>query len=235
VKQFLRQEENNGGENMVTGHFQEFEDEYLETLYNFHEKNPGKRVKNGELSTYLDVSPASVTEMIQRLSRNGFVDYIPYKGALLTESGIEHGQMIKRRHRLAEVLLTLLPFEGDVHETACVMEHAIDDDLEICLTNILGNPQFDPSGQKIPEPCDRIAEKLTGNSMVKPLAKMNNDEESEIILIMITASERTAIAQMGIAIGSKIIKKADSLFIDDSEILISEVFSKQIIVRCLDD
>jgi len=99
----------------------------------------------------------------------------------------------------------------------------------------LGNPQFDPSGQKIPEPCDRIAEKLTGNSMVKPLAKMNNDEESEIILIMITASERTAIAQMGISIGSKIIKKADSLFIDDSEILISEVFSKQIIVRCLDD
>lgn len=220
---------------MVTGHFQEFEDEYLETLYNFHEKNPGKRVKNGELSSYLDVSPASVTEMIQRLSRNGFVDYMPYKGALLTESGIEHGQMIKRRHRLAEVLLTLLPFEGDVHETACMMEHAIDDDLEICLTKILGDPQFDPSGQKIPEPCDRIAGRLTSNSMVKPLAKMNNDEEAEIILIMISASERTAIAQMGIAIDSKIIKKAGSLFIDGSEILISEVFSKQIIVRCLDD
>ena len=116
-----------------------------------------------------------------------------------------------------------------------MMEHAIDDDLEICLTKILGDPQFDPSGQKIPEPCDRIAGRLTSNSMVKPLAKMNNDEEAEIILIMISASERTAIAQMGIAIDSKIIKKAGSLFIDGSEILISEVFSKQIIVRCLDD
>lgn len=220
---------------MVTGHFQEFEDEYLETLYDFHEKNPGKRVKNGELSTYLDVSPASVTEMIQRLSRNGFVDYLPYKGALLTESGVEHGQMIKRRHRLAEVLLTLLPFEGNVHETACVMEHAIDDDLEICLTNILGNPQFDPSGQKIPAPCDRIAERLPSKSRVKPLAKMNDGDEAEILLIMISASERTAISQMGIAVGSKVIKKAGSLFIGDSEILVSDVFSKQIVVRCTDD
>ena len=97
------------------------------------------------------------------------------------------------------------------------------------------NWNFDPSGQKIPEPCDRIAEKLTGKSMVKPLAKMNDKEEAEIILIMISASERTAISQMGIAIGSKIIKKGGSLFIGDSEFLISEEFSKQIVVRCLDD
>ena len=114
-------------------------------------------------------------------------------------------------------------------------EHAIDDELEICLTKILGNPQFDPSGQKIPEPCDRIAEKLHGKSVVKPLAKLNDKEEAEIILIMISASDRTAIAQMGIAIGSKITKKAGSLFIEDSEILIAEEFSKQIVVRCLDD
>ena len=84
---------------MVTGHFQELEDEYLETLYDFHEKTPGIRVRNGDLAQYLDLSPASVTEMIQRLSRNGFVDYIPYKGALLTESGKKHGMMIKRMVR----------------------------------------------------------------------------------------------------------------------------------------
>ena len=35
---------------MVTGHFQEFEDEYLETLYEFNERKPGERVRNGELS-----------------------------------------------------------------------------------------------------------------------------------------------------------------------------------------
>ena len=53
---------------MGTGHFQEFEDEYLETLYEFHEKFPGQRVRNGDLAKYLDVSPASATEMVQRLA-----------------------------------------------------------------------------------------------------------------------------------------------------------------------
>ena len=56
------------------------------------------------------------------------MDYVPYKGASLTEKGLEHGMMMKRRHRLAEVLLTLLPFEGNVHETACRLEHAFNDD-----------------------------------------------------------------------------------------------------------
>ena len=82
---------------MVTGHFQEFEDEYLETLYHFNEKFPGKRVRNGDLAKYLGVSPASATEMIQRLAKNGFVDYVPYKGARLTETGLEHGMMMKRK------------------------------------------------------------------------------------------------------------------------------------------
>ena len=131
---------------MVTGHFQEFEDEYLETLYEFHEKSPGKRVRNGELAKYLDVSPASATEMVQRLAKNGFVDYVPYKGACLTGKGLEHGMMMKRRHRLAEVLLTKLPFEYDIHQTACRLEHAYNDDLELCISLLLGNPTLDPSG-----------------------------------------------------------------------------------------
>ena len=133
---------------MVTGHFQEFEDEYLETLYEFNERHPNQRVRNGDLAKYLGVSPASATEMIQRLAKNGYVDYVRYKGASLTEKGLEHGMMMKRRHRLAEVLLTILPFEGDVHETACRLEHAFNDDLEVCVSLLLGNPEIDPSGKK---------------------------------------------------------------------------------------
>ena len=108
-------------------------------------KNSRKEFRNGELAKYLGVSPASATEMIQRLAKNGFVDYVPYKGAVLTDKGLEHGMMMKRRHRLAEVLLTQLPFEGDVHETACRLEHAFNDDLEVCISLLLGNPTIDPS------------------------------------------------------------------------------------------
>ena len=79
---------------MGGGHFQEFEEEYLETLFEFHEKNPNQRVKNGDLANFLDVSPASATEMVQRLAKNGYVDNIPYKGALLTEAGMVLGKQV---------------------------------------------------------------------------------------------------------------------------------------------
>ena len=103
---------------------------------------PGERVRNGELAKYLGVSPASATaEMIQRLAKNGFARIMFHKGAMLTDKGLEHGMMMKRRHRLAEVLLTQLPFEGDVHETACRLEHAFNDDLEVCISLPLGNPE----------------------------------------------------------------------------------------------
>mgnify|MGYP001169364406 FL=1 len=66
----------------MVGHFQEFEDEYLEMLYEFHEAEPGGLVKTGDLAKKLRVSPASATEMVQRLSKRGFVVYTPYKGIL---------------------------------------------------------------------------------------------------------------------------------------------------------
>ena len=134
----------------MAGHFQEFEDEYLETMYEFYEQDENARVRTGVLAERMGVSPASATEMIQRLSSKGYIDYERYKGAKLTVQGLAHGQMMKRRHRLAEVLLARIPFDGNMHETACRLEHAIDDDLEVALTVLLGNPQLDPSGRDIP-------------------------------------------------------------------------------------
>ena len=52
----------------MVGHFQEFEDEYLEMMYEFHEDEPGGMVRTGDLAAKLDVSPASATEMVQRLA-----------------------------------------------------------------------------------------------------------------------------------------------------------------------
>ena len=157
----------------MAGHFQEFEDELLETMYAFYESDPHLRVRTGDLAVRLGVSPASATEMIQRLSVKGFIDYVRYKGARLTEKGLIHGRTMKRRHRLAEVLLERIPFDGDAHETACRLEHAIDDDLEVALTVLLGDPELDPSGREIPEPSkdigERISKKLSGHASLSSL------------------------------------------------------------------
>ena len=34
----------------MAGHFQEFEDEYLETMYEFYESEPHSRVRTGDLA-----------------------------------------------------------------------------------------------------------------------------------------------------------------------------------------
>ena len=216
---------------MVTGHFQEFEDEYLETLYQFHEKAPGERVRNGEIAKYLDVSPASATEMIQRLAKNDFVDYVPYKGACLTPKGLEHGMMMKRRHRLAEVLLTLLPFEGDVHETACRLEHAFNDELELCISLLLGNPEIDPSGSNIPPANSRIADKLSVKSNLSSILDLENSHSGEIILILTTSVDRDVLKKCGVEVGCEISITDAGLFCDGKELQITNELAEKIILR----
>lgn len=218
---------------MVTGHFQEYEDEYLETLYEFHEKFPGARVRNGELASYLDVSPASATEMVQRLAKNGFVDYVPYKGTCLTEKGLEHGMMMKRRHRLAEVLLTKLPFEGDVHETACRLEHAFNDDLELCISLLLGNPKLDPSGRNIPPANSRIAHKLDVESLLSSLASLGDSKEGEVVLILTTSGERDVLEQCGVKIGNTVVSKDGDYWCDGKILQIADDLAEKIILRCV--
>ena len=218
---------------MVTGHFQEYEDEYLETLYEFHEKRPGTRVRNGELAKYLDVSPASATEMVQRLAKNGFVDYVAYKGTRLTEKGLEHGMMMKRRHRLAEVLLTKLPFEGDVHETACRLEHAFNDDLELCISLLLGNPTIDPSGRNIPPANSRIADKIGMKPKFSSLASLESSNSGDIVLILTTAGDREILEQTGLKIGDKITRNDGELWCGDKMLQIELSLAEKIILRCI--
>lgn len=188
----------------MAGHFQEFEDQYLETMYKFYEENGENahtRVRTGDLAERLGVSPASATEMIQRLSAKGYIDYERYKGAKLTTEGLKHGQMIKRRHRLAEVLLERIPFEGNTHETACRLEHAIDDDLEVALTLLLGNPQFAPidgaheMSREIPSMSEVINERLAQKmSRHKTIWDLKADESGKIVGLLITEELRKLFA-----------------------------------------
>ena len=190
---------------MSTGHFQEFEDEYLETMYEFYEKDPELRVRTGSLAESLKISPASATEMVQRLASKGFLDYVPYKGSSLTTKGLEHGKMMKRRHRLAEVLLEHLPFDGNHHETACRLEHAIDDDLDVALSVYLGNPELDPSGRDIPDIRDDLSQRLSSKSSgIRKMSNMQNGESGKVAFMSLSQYEIDIISQIGIEVGTEI-------------------------------
>jgi DtxR family Mn-dependent transcriptional regulator len=132
---------------------QEQIEEYLEAIYDIAGKE-GK-AKTTEIAERLKNAPASVTEVLQRMNRDGLVKYEPYQGASLTKKGENIVTRIKRKHRLLEVFLEKflhLPRE-QVHEQACKMEHVINDKTEQALCKTLGVPTECPHGSPIP-PCN---------------------------------------------------------------------------------
>ena len=216
---------------MAGGHFQEFEEEYMETLYEFHEKNPGRQVRNGELAEKMGVSPASATEMVQRLASKGLVVYEAYKGVIMTDSGLDMGRQMKRRHRLAEALLDILPFDGDIHETACRLEHAFNDDLEVCLTRILGDPKLDPSGRDIPEASPEVKSRLLNVEEMIPLHDLNQKEKAEIKIILFIPPLISKVGDMGLAVGQVVEKTPSGYSIDGVEFSLHEELGRSIIVK----
>ena len=109
-------------------------------------------VQTSALANRLDVRPASVSNMLRRLAREGLIDYEPYRGAMLTEAGQKLARRMVRRHRLIERFLTeVLNYELDeVHEEAERLEHAVSPHFVEALDTLLENPRTDPHGDPIP-------------------------------------------------------------------------------------
>ncbi len=217
---------------MSAGHFQEFEDEYIEMMYQFYEKDPDARVRTGDLAESLRVTPASTTEMVQRLASKGYLEYIPYKGSTLTEKGLIYGKKMKRRHRLAEVLLQHLPFDGNQHATACRLEHAIDDDLEVALTIYLNNPKIDPSGTTIPSMSDDIESRVnTSIKGFKNLNQLSQGESSTIKMIVAGKSDIDLLNNLNIAVGTKIKSTEQGSYqVADMTVQLSKEIADRIII-----
>ena len=98
----------------------EFEEMYLKRMFEFHDKKPGSILKTTQLASSMGVSPASATEMVQRLASRDLVTHIPYRGCSLTPSGFQISARIKRREGLLEILLSdVIGYSGDVSEAAC--------------------------------------------------------------------------------------------------------------------
>ena len=128
--------------------------DYLKAVYDLS-KN-GDLVSTTEISQKLDVAPASVTEMLKKLSQDGYIKYSPYHGSTLTEKGLQEAQKVTRKHRLLEKFLSDVLHIGKdkVHTQACQMEHALSDEAEESLCRLLKHPDTcSDDGKTIPA-CD---------------------------------------------------------------------------------
>ena len=210
----------------------EFEEMYLKRIFEAHSEEPGEIVRTTKLAVLMEVSPASTTEMIQRLAVRDYVTYIPYKGCRLTSVGFKHASRIKRREELLKILLAdIIRFEGDIDTVACKIEHSIDEKLEASIDRMLGYPERNKDGLMIPT-VDRRVITSTTNTLL-PLSALPEETPSIIELIYSSSVAIKTLENAGVKIGNSIVKKSNKFFCEGSEITFSRELSFKIIVRVL--
>lgn len=124
--------------------------DYLKTIYKLQQEE--HHVSTTNIAKVLEISGASVTGMLKRLSAMKLVDYRSYQGVKLTDDGEKLALEILRHHRLLELYLKeSLGFSlAKVHDEACRLEHYVSDEFVQKIDEILGHPEFSPLGNPIP-------------------------------------------------------------------------------------
>jgi len=124
---------------------------YLKTIYKFEEKN--NKVTVTALSIFFKVSKSTVSNMLNKLVKMGFIDTMPYKPIELTSKGRKKAIEIISKHRLIELYLVKeMNFSVDeVHEIAEEIEHIENSSFFNRMREILGDELIDPHGSVIPK------------------------------------------------------------------------------------
>ncbi len=128
------------------------EENYLKAIYHLSSSG-NESVNTNSLAESMNTTPASVNDMMKKLSNKKLIGYKKYKGATLLPDGKNSALHVIRKHRLWEVFLVQkLNFKWDeVHEIAEQLEHIKSPILVERLDQFLGHPTIDPHGDPIPD------------------------------------------------------------------------------------
>jgi DtxR family Mn-dependent transcriptional regulator len=160
-------------------------EDYLKAIYRLSPE--GRTASTSHIAQLLELSPASVSGMVKRLSEQGLLEHVPYKGVQLTAEGRRAALRMIRRHRLIEAyLVATLGYTWDtVHEEAERLEHAVSDTLVDRMASVLGHPTVDPHGDPIPTADGSIDE-----PSVLPLAEVPAGRTVELRRVDESQAER---------------------------------------------
>lgn len=86
-------------------------EDHLERIQELIEQKGYARV--ADLAANLNLSTSSVSNMVRRLARRGFVNYERYRGFTLTSTGRQVAQHVKARHRTLTELFELLGLDPE--------------------------------------------------------------------------------------------------------------------------
>ncbi|MDN7243347.1 transcriptional regulator MntR [Planococcus sp. N028] len=81
-------------------------EDHIEIIYSLIEQKGYARVS--DIAEALSVLPSSVTKMVQKLDKDGYLIYERYRGLVLTPKGQKLGKRLVKRHDLLEQFLKLI-------------------------------------------------------------------------------------------------------------------------------
>jgi DtxR family transcriptional regulator, Mn-dependent transcriptional regulator len=211
------------------------EENYLKTLYKL-ENGPVKKVNNIALSKALELNPATVLEMVRKMSTRKLVETLPDKSIQLTDKGRKRALQIIRKHRLWEVFLVdKLNYKwNEVHDLAEQLEHIESDDLVKRLEAFLGFPSVDPHGDPIPDESGKVIKLKT-----QPLASAPLKKKVSVVSLANSSNDfLNYLDKIGIAIGDKLevlevepFDNSMTLLLKKTSITISQEAASNILVK----
>jgi len=99
-------------------------EDYVELVYII--QNEKDKVHTNDIASAFNINPASVTEVFQKLSQEGYINYKKYLGVTLTSKGKKIALNIKNKHEtLRDFLILLGVNEKIADEDACKIEHNV--------------------------------------------------------------------------------------------------------------
>jgi DtxR family Mn-dependent transcriptional regulator len=178
------------------------EENYLKVIHRLGEKNEAGAYTN-DIANELNIKAASVSESLKKLSEKNLINYTKYKAVTLTKEGQQIALKTIRKHRLWEVFLVeKLGFRWDeIHPMAEELEHISFDVLIERLATFLGDPQFDPHGDPIPD--------KNGKIKAPKSIKLSSAEKNVALTMTGIENDSTAFLQhlnkLGLSLGTKLV------------------------------
>jgi DtxR family transcriptional regulator, Mn-dependent transcriptional regulator len=167
-------------------------EEYLETIYNMSAED--EVVIGARLAEKFHVSAPTVTEMLKRLVRDGYIEMDAKRQVTLTEEGNKAAEAVLRRHRLTErFLVDMLGMQWhQVHEEACRLEHFISGAVENRVIASLNYPTTCPHGNPIPGSVANARTYLKDQGAVR-LSTLTIRDKAMILLISEVVEDEEAL------------------------------------------
>lgn len=136
-------------EKIVLEKSHENEEMYLKAIWLLEEEgvNP---IHASEIAKQLKVSLPSVTEMLKKLDRKGYLQYSGRAGVRLEKKGRGVAETVIRNLRLTEVFFRDVLKIDFNDESVCRFEHVITDQIADAFRKLLNNPEKCPHGKPIP-------------------------------------------------------------------------------------